>query len=152
MPIIKILKNGVWTPVNSVTSLGTATPSTAGLMSASDKAKLDNNPVTLWENSNSAVDFNAQTITLNDDVSNYRFYYIEYKMHKEYTKYLSTGLIPINLGTTLVGSKNVLVSRDVGEPTGTSLAFADAISWEYRGGELQHNNTYIIPVRVRGIK
>lgn len=42
MPVIKTLKNGVWTPVNSVTSLGTATPSTAGLMSASDKKKLDN--------------------------------------------------------------------------------------------------------------
>ena len=41
MPIIKTLKNGQWTPVNSVTSLGTATPSTAGLMSASDKEKLD---------------------------------------------------------------------------------------------------------------
>ena len=42
MPIIKTLKNGQWTPVNSVTSLGTATPSTAGLMSASDKEKLNN--------------------------------------------------------------------------------------------------------------
>ena len=42
MPIIKTLKNGQWTPVNSVTSLGTATTTTAGLMSASDKEKLDN--------------------------------------------------------------------------------------------------------------
>lgn len=41
MPIIKTLKNGQWTPVNSVTSLGTATPSTAGLMSAEDKANLN---------------------------------------------------------------------------------------------------------------
>ena len=41
MPIIKTLKNGQWTPVNSVTSLATATQSTAGLMSASDKVKLD---------------------------------------------------------------------------------------------------------------
>ena len=42
MPIIKTLKNGQWTPVHSVTSLATATQSTAGLMSASDKVKLDN--------------------------------------------------------------------------------------------------------------
>lgn len=42
MPIIKTLKNGVWTPVNSVTSLGTATTTTSGLMSSSDKTTLDN--------------------------------------------------------------------------------------------------------------
>lgn len=41
MPVIKTLKNGVWVPVNSVTDISTATTTTAGLMSATDKVKLN---------------------------------------------------------------------------------------------------------------
>lgn len=41
MPVIKTLKNGAWTPVNSVDSLATATSSTDGLMAKEDKEKLD---------------------------------------------------------------------------------------------------------------
>ena len=41
MPIIKTLKNGAWTPVNSVSTISTATSSVNGLMSSTDKTKLD---------------------------------------------------------------------------------------------------------------
>lgn len=42
MPVIKTLKNGVWTPVSSITDLPLATQSSNGLMSSVDKTKLDN--------------------------------------------------------------------------------------------------------------
>lgn len=41
MPVIKTLKNGVWTKVSSFGELATATSSLNGLMSSADKSKLD---------------------------------------------------------------------------------------------------------------
>lgn len=44
MPILKVKKNGVWEEVGGGTSYGVATETSDGLMSASDKIKLDNMP------------------------------------------------------------------------------------------------------------
>lgn len=51
MPVIKTLKNGVWTKVSSFGELATATSSLNGLMSSADKNKLDSigNAVNLIE-------------------------------------------------------------------------------------------------------
>lgn len=113
--------------------------------------ELGNNPVELWVNHDTTTAFNAQTVTLNDNISNYRYYYIEYKLHASYGTVNATGLIPIIRGTTVVGAKNLLATRDNSVPNGTTIAFGDCQQWSY-GGTATTGNNYCIPVRVMAIK
>lgn len=81
MPVIKTLKNGVWTKVSTFGELATATSSLNGLMSSADKSKLDKVEVRdlLWTNPNPSSEFAGQTISL--DLSDYESIEVVYSSY-----------------------------------------------------------------------
>ena len=113
----------------------------------------------LWNISTAglSVDFVRQTISLNDDISNYNYYEIEFALNNHNAEFkasrFKTGKIPTNTFIRMIYSGMRNHFRVTGVPSGTSLEIGDGqyfVSYGVTGGTV--DNSYIIPVRVIGYK
>lgn len=109
----------------------------------------DNLVKILWSNSNPTNNFDAQTVSLNDDISNYDMYCVIFNQSTGSTNQLTTGILPI--GDTFVNmaiNKNFRRSLSV---SGNSLTFSDAKEFSAYGEVTQKTeNAQLIPTYVIG--
>lgn len=103
----------------------------------------------LWSNSNPTNNFDAQTVSLNDDISNYDMYCVIFNQSTASTNQLTTGILPI--GDTFVNmaiNKNFRRSLSV---SGNSLTFSDTKEFSTYGEVTQKTeNAQLIPTYVIG--
>lgn len=120
--------------------------------------KLEN--ILLWENPNIKAEFPAQTITLFDDLTNYRYFEIYFTLSAT-TPYIENGYSKfvvnnkftrfdiMSNNANLDGLYYRTITRDLSTPNKISISIA------YLGnnlsGNLQHADTFI-PYRIYGIK
>lgn len=112
------------------------------------------NAVKLWQNEDSSQPFAGQQITLNDDISNYKYYEIIYRRSNANPKYLSTGQLEINLITTLQLAIDKNYDRDILSISGNKITFDDCVRYETYGDSNSKTNinTSLVPYEVIGYK
>lgn len=111
------------------------------------------NAVKLWQNENPDQSFAGQEITLNDDISNYKYYEIIYRRSNANPKYLSTGQLEINLITTLQLAIDRIYDRDITSISGNKITFGDCGRFDSYGVDtLTTINTSLVPYEVIGYK
>ena len=112
------------------------------------------NAVKLWQNEDSSQPFAGQQITLNDDISNYKYYEIIYRRSNANPKYLSTGQLEINNITTLQLGIERNYDRDITAISGNKITFDNCIRYETYGDSNSGAtiNTSLIPYEVIGYK
>lgn len=122
-----------------------------GLVSSSEQnSKL---PVTIWENPNPSVDFAGQTVTLNSDLSEYKYYEVQFAHAKNVlNRVYSTGKIPTNCITDLIFALTVIRYRNVTSVTDNSITFGDGINVKTYGSTWETINNYLIPIKIIAYK
>lgn len=117
-----------------------------------DSDEIYSKPVVLWENNSPSSNFASQTITLNDNISNYEYYEIIYQLATSGNVAINTGKIPTNLGCYMLSISNYMRRRTTGTPSGTSLQINDCYFNNTYGtaGTVQNDN--LIPYQILGYK
>lgn len=108
--------------------------------------KVDN---VLWENNNPTSNFGANTVTLNDNINNYSYYECIFAYTS--SKYLSTGKIPINVGTFVTFVTDAVYRRDV-SISGTSATFTNGNFKTTITGSVTERENVLIPIKIIGCK
>ena len=113
---------------------------------------INNEPVVLWKNPSRTAIFSNQTITLNDSLTNYKFYEIIFnRTNGDYT--ISTGRIPTDRNTMLQIFRAYGFIRGVEIASNTTLAIGEATRYDsYGGSNTSINNNYCIPEQILGYK
>lgn len=106
----------------------------------------------LWENSNADATFNAQTVNLNDSLSNYNYYEVIFKLVAGYPSGKSTGKVKITTYAYMDyvgGSASVIgFKREITGKTNTTISFGDGTRINTNAIE----NARCIPIQVIGYK
>lgn len=116
---------------------------------------IDNfNEIVLWENEDSSLEFNSQTITLNS--SDYDYYSIDYRSINNSGFYQSTGKIKKGDSTILSVNMNVngslrIATRKINYTNDNTLNISIA-EYSTPGGSLTTNNAYLVPTKIVGTK
>ena len=109
------------------------------------------NTVTLWVNSSPTNDFAGQQVSLDDDVSNYKYYEIIFKRSKNSSNYESTGEVDIEHLTTLQMVSNYIYLRGVSAVSGRNLTFGNAYYYATYGNSAETtSNDMVIPYKIIG--
>ena len=108
--------------------------------------------VLLWTNSSPTSSFSAQTITLNDSLSNYDCYTIMHRQSTTNGRIISTGKIPVGHGTFMANPLSTNQYRGTNENTsGSSITFTPGYKAN-ADGSFAEDNTLVIPMYVIGYK
>ena len=113
-----------------------------------DAVKINGN--ILWTNPDSTANFDAQTISLSDNIENYNYYQVIYLDQIGQTTYQTTGLLPVGLNARLSGGRNVDSFRDITEISGKKVTFSYAQYYTTYNGNLATDNVMCIPYQVIG--
>lgn len=107
--------------------------------------------VLLWTNSSPTSSFSAQTITLNDTLSNYDCYEILFRQSTTVPRIFNTGKIPVGSGTILgFNTGSLWYLRATGDTvSGNTIAFEAGYG---SSGSATVDNTRTIPMYVIGYK
>lgn len=117
-----------------------------------DNEEIYSKPVVLWANSSPSTAFATQTITLSDDIENYNYYQVIYRIYYNSTGLATTGRLLVDK-TTLFCNDQYNRGRNISQIGGTSLKFGDCYYYAtYGNATASTNNNYIIPVQVIGYK
>jgi hypothetical protein len=110
--------------------------------------KVDN---ILWENPNPTNEngFQPQTITLNQDISNYKYYEVKYLNWYGHNYMFSTGKIPTEWLVRLTAISTDVLYRNMTSLSGKSATFDNCI---YIGQSDNYSNTNCIPYQIIGYK
>ncbi len=111
-------------------------------------------PKVLWTNSAPTSQFAGQTITINDDISNYKYYEILFFHGTDSGSWcMSTGKIPSNFKTRFTTPRHYLGYREV-TITNTSAVFGNYIQYPTYGSSSGSvsNNAAAIPYQILGYK
>ena len=112
--------------------------------------KVDN---ILWTNPDPTSEFAGQTITLNDDLSNYSYYEIIYKSSSAGINTSSTGKVKVGYLTALSYLNQYIWKREVSSAYGKNIIFLDCIYYtNYGNYTTTVANTVLIPLEVIGYK
>lgn len=103
----------------------------------------------IWSNPNPDVAFSDTTITLSEDLSNFKFYMVIYKFYYTHTHYLSTGMLPSGFNA-LLQSDEYLSSQKFARRILTVSA-GKTIDVTAVAGNVS-SSEFIIPVEIYGIK
>ena len=89
----------------------------------------------LWENPNpgDSNGFSGQTVTLSDDISNYRAISIQFRGYYGSTYSLNTGILP-PINAMMIAVANIMSRRLMTSITGTSATFGNGESYETYNG------------------
>ena len=113
----------------------------------------DSTAYVLWNNPNATTSFAAQTVTLNDNIENYKYYEIVYKFQSATARYMSTGKIPVPLTTTIMMLSYYNFRRSTSSMSGKSFEFTGAGYYATYGNTTETaSNDYIIPYKILGYK
>lgn len=134
------------------TTYSVATTSANGLMSSTDKSKLNNLPTTfgtlLWSNSNTSVVFSPQTVSI--DLSSYNFVLIYYNFDKDngwgHSMIIPKGSYNVILGPAMLDYATTTRIRRITSVTNSGIVFSDG----YVGTAINQNAC--IPSKIYGIK
>lgn len=107
----------------------------------------------LWKNLAPTSEFAGQAITLNDNISKYKYYEIIYKIYSNSSYYKSTGKIP-TLNNTLLSNSHIYNERRyVTISTETKISFENGIRYSsYGSSSTTTANTLLIPVMILAYK
>lgn len=111
----------------------------------------------LWTNPDVTSDFSEQTITLNDNISNYKYYEILYNLGNASTnmqnRVLSTGKIPINKFAYMQSFTNYMFWRIVSSLSDTSIKITNNQYYPTMGSiTASTDNSRNIPYKIIGYK
>lgn len=111
------------------------------------------NGTVLWENPNPGDEngFPGQTVSLNDNISNYRAISIQYRGYYGSTYSLTTGIIP-PINAIMVTVANIISRRLMTDITGASATFENGQSYETYNGTPTTANLICIPEKIIGYK
>ena len=142
-PNISLNREGVGIMCDYNTTLG-------GLLQVGGKI-IDGGKV-IWTNTSPTSSFAAQTINLDESLSNYDMYEIIFKLATNMNRVLSTGQIPVGKGTILnYITKNPKYRFTEEYVSGDSIAFEDCNSLNAIGSSTIEN-TSIVPLYVIAYK
>ena len=109
-------------------------------------------PVVLWNNPSPNNEFAGQSITLNDDLNNYKYYEVIGKWSTSNGRSFTTGRIPFNQGSLLQLSISTNYVRFI-YVNGTRMTFENSVQYSTYGSNTTTNsNTTLIPYQVLGYK
>lgn len=106
----------------------------------------------LWENPSPTSEFAGQTITLSDDITNYRYYEVIYRLSTGTAYIFNTGKIPVGSLTALLSAYNKNYKRVISAISGTSVTFGNGQNYSTYGGSTTDSNSYLIPVEILAYK
>lgn len=108
---------------------------------------------TLWENPNPSQSFIGQTVSLNDNIENYKSYQVIYGSSYDYSDIqIPSGECPIGKMRTGTGL-HTNRWRDVISVVGTSLTFSNCqYAGNYGTATYTDNNNLLIPLKIIGYK
>lgn len=112
-----------------------------------------NNMVTLWTNPNQSTGFSAQTVTLNEDASDFDLCIVTARYGYWQDSYRETIVIPDGLKHSIMsaqeGNGATVTYRDC-TISGTSCTFGNG--WYVAGNSIGNGANYCVPISVRGVK
>lgn len=107
----------------------------------------------LWTNASPTSTFVGQTVTLNDSISNYKYYEIIFRQNTSIARIRSTGKIPSYSLTEIQDSGVTNKRRTVTALSLTSITFSGGMCYAtYGSGTDTANNDVIIPYQILGYK
>lgn len=108
------------------------------------------NEVVLWENSNTTVNFAAQTVTLSEPIENFR-YYTAFFRHATDNTFLVSGISKPGYGMRVhTDGWAIMNHRDITSISGTSCTFSDNKEFPTYGGNERAANHRLIPFQIIG--
>lgn len=106
-------------------------------------------PKVLWENSNLTSSFDGQSVVLNDNISNYKYYAIIFIMATNDNTTFNTGKIPIENKTMLMCYTAGQKIRICSVPSNKTFTFGKA--YKYTSiTSASEDNTFCIPYQIIG--
>ena len=137
-------------------------PDATNLNAEFDKIKVETDSInnslngliatTLWTNASPTSAFVAQTVSLSDNISHYKYYEIIDLGANNQTHAYSTGRIPINYVTRLGITSALAIYREVTSISGTNIVFALAKSYSVYGDGESTSSANAVPIEVIGYK
>ena len=113
----------------------------------------DSTAYVLWNNPNPAVEFAGQSITLNDNISKYKYYEVIYRFSTSSGVYYSTGRLPVGNLSALVLPQHVVYMRGINDLSGTNMTFGNAFYYStYGSTNITVANTVMMPYQILGYK
>ena len=107
-------------------------------------------PKVLWENSNTTVNFAAQTVTLSEPIENFRYYIlICYQATDNKYSVSSTAKAGDGIRVSTVGGA-LMNYRDIASISGTSCTFSQTTAYTTYGGGATTANQRLIPFQIIG--
>lgn len=112
---------------------------------------LNNDTKILWTNSQQTSSFGAQTVELNEEIENYKYYEVVYRVTTGTARYFSTGKIPSGTSTGLNLTLYYNYMRYITEIKGKSCTFADCVYYKTHGDNTTSvSNGTCIPYMIIG--
>ena len=113
----------------------------------------NNNPYVLWANPSPTSSFAGQTITLNDNISNYNYYEIIYRQTSGVGIYYSTGKIPSGQVCKMMIFAATMYTRTLQDISGTSCQVGNCSNYTTYGSSTSTNvNDACVPYQILGYK
>ena len=110
-------------------------------------------PTVLWTNDSPTSSFAAQTITLNDDISNYNYYEIIYRQTSGVGIYYSTGKIISGQVCKMMLFAATIYTRTLQDISGTSCQIGNCANYTTYGSSTSSTvNDVCIPIQILGYK
>lgn len=116
-----------------------------------DNEEIYSKPVVLWENSSPTSAFAGQEITLNEDISNYKYYEVIVRYLNNQNHLFNTGRIPTTNTTIINCCSTINYRRFVTSVSGNKITFGNGQKVSTYGTGTD-DNTYLIPYQVIGYK
>ena len=106
----------------------------------------------LWENSNTAQVMETTEVTLSENINNFSYYSIIFRVDTSQNNYINTGLLPVTAGTMAYAIQdNVIVKRQC-EVTdnGNKMKFYTAMRITTYGTGSSQSNNNMTPYKIIG--
>ncbi len=115
--------------------------------------EFDSRAYLLWRNLAPTSEFAGQQVSLSDNIRNYKYYEIIYKIYSNSNYHKSTGKIP-TLNNTLLSNSHIYNERRyVKISTETEISFENAVRYSsYGSSSTTTANTLLIPVEILAYK
>lgn len=116
-----------------------------------DNEEIYSKPVVLWQNGSPTSAFAGQEITLNEDISNYKYYEVIVRYLNSQNHLFNTGRIPTTNTTIINCCSTINYRRFITSISGNKITFGNGQKVSTYGSGTD-DNTYLIPYQVLGYK
>lgn len=114
-----------------------------------DNEEIYSKPVVLWQNSSPTSAFAGQEITLNEDISNYKYYEVIVVYLNSQNHLFNTGRIPTTNTTIINCCSTINYRRFITSVSGNKITFGNGQKVSTYGTGTD-DNTYLIPYQILG--